>query len=56
MKKTNKMKIDELHQLKKRVLEGGGLDKIEKHKKSGKLTARERLEYLLDDESFVELT
>ena len=49
------MKIDELHQLKKRVLEGGGLDKIEKHKKSGKLTARERLEYLLDDESFVEL-
>jgi len=34
---------------------GGGLDKIEKQHKSGKLTARERLEILLDKDTFVEV-
>ena len=34
---------------------GGGLDRIEKQHKGGKLTARERLDLLLDPGSFVEL-
>ena len=34
---------------------GGGLDRIEKQHKSGKLTARERLDLLLDPGSFMEL-
>lgn len=35
--------------------EGGGKDKIEKQHKAGKLTARERIEKLLDKGSFVEI-
>ena len=39
----------------KRVLLGGGEKQIEKQHKAGKLTARERLNLLLDEGSFVEL-
>ena len=41
---------------KQRVLsrQGGGQDKIEKQHKKGKLTARERIELLLDPDSFEE--
>lgn len=55
MTKTTKTKIEELHTLREQTLLGGGAKKIEQHKKRGKLTARERLEYLLDEGSFVEL-
>jgi len=34
---------------------GGGLERIEKHHKGGKMTARERVEYLLDHGSFHEI-
>jgi propionyl-CoA carboxylase beta chain len=34
---------------------GGGLDKIEKHHQSGRLTARERIQILLDEDSFTEI-
>jgi len=34
---------------------GGGKERIEKQHKSGKLTARERLQYLLDENSFMEI-
>ena len=34
---------------------GGGVDKIEKQHESGKMTARERIEMLLDKGTFVEL-
>jgi propionyl-CoA carboxylase beta chain len=34
---------------------GGGLDKIEKHHQSGRLTARERIAILLDEDSFTEI-
>ena len=34
---------------------GGGVDRIAKHHKSGKMTARERIEALMDEASFVEL-
>jgi propionyl-CoA carboxylase beta chain len=37
------------------VLQGGGLDKQEAQHKKGKLTARERIELLLDPGSFLEL-
>lgn len=48
-------KIDELRQ-KERVAElGGGQDRINKHHAAGKMTARERLDHLLDDDSFVEI-
>jgi propionyl-CoA carboxylase beta chain len=43
-------------QERERVAElGGGLDRIQKQHQSGKLTARERVELLLDSGSFVEL-
>lgn len=47
-------KIDELDQRNEAAMLGGGLDKIAKHKKNGRLTARERLDVLLDPGSFVE--
>src|SRR5580765_3138417 len=42
----------ELHQLEEKLRAGGGPDKIEKQHKQGKLTARERIELLLDKGSF----
>ena len=52
------MATDKLAQLiKKReeVILGGGQDKIDKHHSKGKYTARERIDKILDDGSFVEL-
>lgn len=40
---------------KKKVLLGGGKERIQKQHQQGKLTARERTHYLLDEGSFVEL-
>ncbi len=34
--------------------QGGGAERLEKQRASGKLTARERIEFLLDDDSFEE--
>jgi acetyl-CoA carboxylase carboxyltransferase component len=42
----------ELHQLEAKLRLGGGAEKIEKQHKQGKLTARERIELLLDKDSF----
>ncbi len=42
----------ELHQLETKLRLGGGAEKIEKQHKQGKLTARERIELLLDKDSF----
>ena len=47
--------VEELHKLRKKSLEGGGPKKIEVQHSKGKLTARERLERLLDRDSFQEL-
>ena len=46
--------IVELDEMRKKALLGGGLDRIEKQHKAGKFTARERLEKLLDPDSFIE--
>ncbi len=47
-------KADHLRAKRQKAFEGGGLERIEKQHAQGKLTARERLELLLDDESFEE--
>ena len=47
--------IAEMEERRKKVLLGGGEKRIEKQHEKGKLTARERIEYLLDPGSFVEL-
>src|SRR6266566_2489501 len=43
---------DELRALETKLRAGGGPDKIEKQHKQGKLTARERIDLLLDKDSF----
>lgn len=48
-------KIDELYDKKRDIELGGGDDKIEKQHEKGKLTARERINLLVDKDSFVEL-
>lgn len=44
----NKLQIADLKRKLKEIHLGGGLKRIEKYKEKGKLTARERVEYLLD--------
>ncbi len=50
-----KEKFDELAKRKAESLLGGGKDKIEAQHKKGKLTARERIEILVDEGSFEEI-
>jgi acetyl-CoA carboxylase carboxyltransferase component len=52
---STKDKVKELHKLRQQALLGGGKERIEKQHESGKLTARERLDLLLDEGSFREL-
>lgn len=44
----NKLLVSDLRKKLKEIYLGGGAKRIEKHKEKGKLTARERIEYLLD--------
>jgi propionyl-CoA carboxylase beta chain len=48
-------KLEILQQKRQKALEGGGHARIESQHKKGKLTARERLHFLLDDGSFQEI-
>jgi propionyl-CoA carboxylase beta chain len=48
-------KIKRLRQLREKAMLGGGQQRIDDQHKKGKLTARERLELLLDDGSFEEV-
>ncbi|HID54130.1 MAG TPA: acyl-CoA carboxylase subunit beta [Anaerolineae bacterium] len=48
-------KIERLHQLKQRSQEGGGPERMARQKAQGKMTARERIEMLLDNGSFREI-
>lgn len=48
-------KIEELKQLQAKAKVGGGLAAIERQHSKGKLSARERLDLLLDKDTFVEL-
>ena len=52
---TNDERIARLERMEAEALLGGGAERVEKQHAMGKLTARERLELLLDPDSFVEL-
>ncbi len=52
---TLSKKLKELHKRHKEAELGGGKERIKREHKKGKLTARERIDLLLDDGSFVEL-
>ena len=47
--------ISQLNQRRENVAAAGGTDRIAKQHSSGKLTARERMEALFDDGTFVEI-
>jgi acetyl-CoA carboxylase carboxyltransferase component len=47
--------LAELEERRRKVLMGGGPERQKKQHEQGKLTARERIDYLLDEGSFVEL-
>ena len=50
-----RLTIEELREKKRKLYEGGGPERIKKQHEGGKLTARERLEQLVDAGSFHEL-
>ncbi|MCT4329965.1 acyl-CoA carboxylase subunit beta [Elizabethkingia anophelis] len=45
----NKLKLSEINQIFNQVKKGGGEKRLQKLRNEGKMTARERVEYLLDD-------
>ena len=47
--------LEELRERRAKIHEMGGPKNIEKQRSKGKMTARERIDYLLDDGSFIEL-
>ncbi len=47
----NKLKVSELKKRLLKVYKGGGDKRIEKHHAKGKMTARERIDYLLDNKA-----
>src|SRR5215211_6871820 len=51
---THKSKLEQLLERSRRAEEGGGHVRIEKQHASGKMTARERLEFFLDEGTFEE--
>ncbi|HJW76856.1 MAG TPA: acyl-CoA carboxylase subunit beta [Thermoleophilia bacterium] len=55
MKPSNRDALKKLRELKEKALKGGGEERIRRQHKAGKLTARERIELLLDPGSFVEM-
>ncbi len=52
---TTKDKIKKLAVLKQKALEGGGIERNKQQQARGKLTARQRIDLLLDPDSFCEL-
>ncbi len=53
--KTNQEKIEELRQIRQQAQLGGGQKRIDAQHAKGKLTARERIDLLMDEGSFEEL-
>ena len=51
----NKQKKENYLKVKEEALISGGLERLEKEHKKGKLTARERMELLFDDGKFIEI-
>lgn len=52
---TNQEKLNKLIELRNEAKMGGGEKRIEKHHSQGKMTARERIDVLLDEGSFEEM-
>jgi propionyl-CoA carboxylase beta chain len=52
--KASASKLDQLRDLEERAEQGGGGARIEKQHAAGKMTARERVEFLLDEDTFQE--
>ncbi len=52
---TMKERIADLRQRREKIKAGGGKDRLEKQRKSGKLTARDRIDLLLDQDTFQEM-
>ena len=52
--RTSKENIAALQKAKEELLQGGGAERVAKQHNEGKLTARERLEFLLDRDTFQE--
>ena len=50
-----KENIERIQELSRQAEAAGGEDRLKRHRESGRLTARERVEFLLDRDSFVEL-
>jgi len=50
-----KQNIERIHELSRQAEAAGGEDRLKRQRESGRLTARERVEFLLDRDSFVEL-
>lgn len=48
-------KLRQLKELRERAFKGGGEERIKEQHSKGKLTARERIDYLLDEGSFMEI-
>ncbi len=48
-------KLDHLRTLREESHQGGGAERLEQQHARGKLSARERLDLLLDEDSFTEL-
>jgi len=48
-------RLKALEEARQAVMKGGGEEKVAKHHQEGKLTARERLDLLLDPDSFMEI-
>lgn len=48
-------RVDDLNNSRQQALLGGGQERIDRQKQKGKLTARERIDLLLDEGTFTEL-
>ncbi|MCA9956335.1 MAG: methylmalonyl-CoA carboxyltransferase, partial [Anaerolineales bacterium] len=48
-------KLEKLQQLRQESQQGGGPERVARHKEKGKMTARERIDLLLDKGSFREI-
>ena len=49
---THQSKLEQLRERKRRAAEGGGSARVERQHKAGKWTARQRIDFFLDEEEF----
>jgi propionyl-CoA carboxylase beta chain len=54
-KKTWKKELEKLKAKEAQALQGGGEERLQKQREKGCLTARERIDYIMDEGSFVEI-